>query len=78
MGFWRELSGTERRTFRACFGGWALDGMDFQLYSFVIPAVIAEWRLTKAQAGTKHMYRVIAVNTAGLKSTPSQIARIEP
>ena len=52
MGFWRELSGTERRTFRACFGGWALDGMDFQLYSFVIPAVIAEWRLTKAQAGT--------------------------
>jgi len=37
VSFWREMSKGERATFRACFGGWALDGMDFQLYSFVIP-----------------------------------------
>jgi len=52
MSFWGEMSAKERRTFWACFGGWALDGMDFQFYSFVIPSLIAEWHLTRAQAGT--------------------------
>lgn len=52
MAFWRDLSAKERSTFRACFGGWALDGMDFQFYSFVIPTLIVQWHLTKAQAGT--------------------------
>ena len=51
MSFWREMSKGERATFRACFGGWALDGMDFQIYSFVIPALIAAWGLTRGQAG---------------------------
>jgi MFS family permease len=46
------MSARERRTFWACFGGWALDGMDFQFYSFVIPSLIAGWHLSKAQAGT--------------------------
>src|ERR1700682_4961397 len=46
------MSKTERATFRACFGGWALDGMDFQFYSFVIPTLIASWHLSRAQAGT--------------------------
>jgi len=35
----------------ATFGGWALDGMDVMVYSFVIPALIAAWGITKAQAG---------------------------
>jgi MFS family permease len=52
MSFWRELSKGERATFWACFGGWALDGMDFQFYSFIIPSLIAGWHLTKGQAGT--------------------------
>lgn len=51
MSWWSELTAKERRTFRACFGGWALDGMDFQFYSFVIPTLIAEWHLSKGQAG---------------------------
>ena len=41
----------ERRAFAACFGGWALDAMDVQIYSFVIPALIATWGLTRGQAG---------------------------
>jgi MFS family permease len=49
--WFRELSQKERRTFWACFGGWALDAMDVQLYSFVIPTVIGLWGLTKGQAG---------------------------
>jgi MFS family permease len=35
----------------ACVGGWALDAMDVQLYSFVIPALITTWGITRGQAG---------------------------
>ena len=35
----------------ATFGGWALDGMDVMVYSFVIPSLIAAWGINKAQAG---------------------------
>src|SRR2546423_2658478 len=52
MSFWADMAPRERRTFWGCFGGWALDGMDFQFYGFVIPAVIAEWHLSRTQAGT--------------------------
>jgi MFS family permease len=52
LSWWRELSPAERRTFWACFGGWALDAMDVQFYSFVIPTLIALWHLSKGQAGT--------------------------
>ena len=47
----RELTSTERRVFLACVGGWALDAMSVQLYSFVIPTLIAVWGLTRGQAG---------------------------
>ncbi len=46
-----ELTTAERRVFTACVGGWALDAMNVQLYSFVIPALIAVWGLTRGEAG---------------------------
>jgi MFS family permease len=46
-----QLSSAERRTFIACVGGWALDAMDVQLYSFVIPTLIALWGISRAEAG---------------------------
>ena len=46
-----ELSPPERSTFIATFGGWALDGMDVMVYSFVIPSLIAAWYITRGQAG---------------------------
>ncbi|MGF6736176.1 MFS family permease [Paraburkholderia youngii] len=46
-----QISGNERRTFWACFGGWALDSLDVQMFSLVIPAVIAEWSISRTQAG---------------------------
>ncbi len=46
-----DLTKPERRAFIACVGGWALDAMDVQLYSFVIPTLIAIWGITRAQAG---------------------------
>ena len=52
MKFWfLDLNQRERRTMGACFSGWALDAFDVQIYSFVIPALIATWGMTKAQAG---------------------------
>ncbi|MCW0085007.1 MFS transporter [Burkholderia pseudomallei] len=45
------VSPRERRTFWACFGGWALDALDMQMFSLVIPAIVAEWSLSRTQAG---------------------------
>lgn len=47
----KDISPVERRTFWACFGGWALDALDVQIFSLVIPAIIAEWGIGKTQAG---------------------------
>ncbi|VBL93837.1 major facilitator family transporter [Burkholderia pseudomallei] len=41
------VSPRERRTFWACFGGWALDALDMQMFSLVIPAIVAEWSLSR-------------------------------
>lgn len=49
--WFQEMTPPERRTFWACFAGWGLDAMDVQIYSFVIPTIIALWSLTNAQAG---------------------------
>jgi MFS family permease len=51
LGWYNQLAARERRTFWACFGGWALDAMDANLYSFVIPALIAAWGISRADAG---------------------------
>src|SRR5271165_504252 len=46
-----DLTQQERSTLVATFGGWALDGMDVMVYSFVIPTLIAAWHISKGQAG---------------------------
>ena len=51
-GLWiRQLSGHERSAFVATFGGWMLDGMDVMVYSLVLPTLLAEWHISKGQAG---------------------------
>jgi len=51
FGWISDLAPSERRAFAACAGGWALDAMDVQIYSFVIPTLIATWGITRGQAG---------------------------
>ena len=51
LAWFGELNPKERRTMGACFGGWALDAFDVQMYSFVIPTVIALWGLSRGEAG---------------------------
>src|SRR5260370_8847268 len=50
MSWWSNLSRGERATFFACFGGWALDAFDYQFYTFVIPTLRKEWKISAGQA----------------------------
>ncbi len=41
----------ERRTFWACLSGWSLDSLDVNMFSLVIPALIASWHVNHTEAG---------------------------
>lgn len=47
----RELNSTERKTFVGAFGGWAIDALDFMVFTFVISTLISIWGIDKGQAG---------------------------
>lgn len=49
--WYRNLDGNTRRGLWSSFAGFSLDAMDVQLYAFVMPALLALWGLTHAQAG---------------------------
>jgi MFS family permease len=51
VGFLRDLDGTERRTLWACVVGYALDGLDFTIYSLVLGTVISLWHVNRGPAG---------------------------
>lgn len=42
----------ERRTFWACFSGWALDTFDLQVFNFVMPSLMLALTLSKSDAGS--------------------------
>ena len=49
--FYRDMTAPERRTFWACAGGWALDGMDFMIYPLVVGTIIRLWHVAPGPAG---------------------------
>ncbi len=49
--WYKTGSSRERKTFWACFSGWALDSYDMQMFSFLLPTLIGLWGLTKGEAG---------------------------
>ncbi len=49
--WYRELGASERKTFQACFLGWATDALDTQLFSFLIPTLVAVWAISNSEAG---------------------------
>ena len=51
LAWFSDLSPRERRTMGGCFGGWSLDALDVQIFSFVIPSLLALWKITAGQAG---------------------------
>ncbi|MGE0678923.1 MFS transporter [Pseudolabrys sp.] len=56
----QTLSPAERKTFWASFGGYALDGMDFQLYGFVIPTLLTVWSMSRSEAGVIATVAILA------------------
>ncbi len=50
--WYREINQTERRTFWSCFGGWALDALDVQMFSVALPALMVAFGLANAEAGS--------------------------
>ena len=48
---WAGLPSRERKTFWACFSGWALDGLDFMIYPLVIGSIAAQWQIDRGAAG---------------------------
>ncbi|HXY89353.1 MAG TPA: MFS transporter [Xanthobacteraceae bacterium] len=49
--WYSEMTPVGKRTFWACIGGWIMDAMDVQIYSFVIPTIIAAFAISNADAG---------------------------
>ncbi len=47
----KHTSPAERRTLAATFAGYAVDGFDYMIYTFLIPTLIAAWGMSKAEAG---------------------------
>lgn len=50
-GFYSSMTKPERQTFWACFGGLALDGLDFMIYPLVIGTIISLWHVDLGLAG---------------------------
>src|SRR6478752_5031697 len=51
LNWYKELKATERRTFWSCFGGWSLDALDVQLFTFVLPVLLLALGISEQQAG---------------------------
>jgi MFS family permease len=49
--WYTESSPVEKRTFLACFGGWSVDALSVQVFTLVIPTLLAAWGISKGQAG---------------------------
>ncbi|WFU12199.1 MFS transporter (plasmid) [Rhizobium sp. CB3090] len=51
LSWYGELTPSGKRTFWACFLGYALDAFDVQIYSLAIPAIVASLSLTNTDVG---------------------------
>lgn len=63
--WFRSMSQRERRTFWACFSGWALDAMDVQIYAVVMPTLISVWTLSRSEAGLLATSALITSSVGG-------------
>ena len=68
--WYRNLGVDGRRTFWACFGGFALDALDVQIYSMAIPVLIGVGFIAKSEAG------IIATGTLVLSAVGGWLAGI--
>jgi MFS family permease len=65
LAFYRDMNEPERKTFWACAAGWALDGMDFQIYPLVIGTIIVLWKVDPGLAGLAGTVTLLASAVGG-------------
>ncbi|UNC14849.1 MULTISPECIES: MFS transporter [Acidiphilium] len=63
--FFKEMNPAEWRTFRACAGGWGLDGMDFMIYPLVIGTIMHQWSVAPGPAGLAATLTLLASAVGG-------------
>jgi MFS family permease len=51
IAWYAEMGPAAKRTFWAATGGWILDAMDVQMFSFAIPSLVAAFGISNADAG---------------------------
>jgi MFS family permease len=61
----RDLTSRERKTMLGCWSGWTLDAFDQQLYSYVVPTVIAVWGMSTGAAGMIGTVSVVTSSFGG-------------
>jgi MFS family permease len=66
VSWYKEISPVEKRTFWGCFAGWALDGVDTQMFSLIIPTLLTTWGIGKGQAGLIGGATLVAGAVGGL------------
>jgi hypothetical protein len=74
LAWFSDLSARERRTMGACFGGWSLDAFDVQIFSFVIPSLLALWKISPGEAGELATITCSSRPSAAGSQVPSPIA----
>ncbi len=63
--FFKEMNPAEWRTFRACAGGWGLDGMDFMIYPLAIGTIMHQWSVAPGPAGLAATLTLLASAVGG-------------
>ncbi|WP_040262719.1 MFS transporter [Pseudomonas massiliensis] len=51
LGWYSQLTPTEKRTYWACFGGFTLDSLDSTIYALMMPVLMSVLALSKSDAG---------------------------
>src|ERR1041384_8165635 len=64
--WWRDIRRPEWYALGAGTIGYALDAFDVMLYAFAIPAIIADWHLTRATAGFMISVTLFASSVGGI------------
>ncbi|MBI6567592.1 MFS transporter [Pseudomonas synxantha] len=63
--WYKTGSPRERKTFWACFSGWALDTYDAQMFSFLLPTLMAVWQISKGEAGMLGTAALLSASLGG-------------
>jgi MFS family permease len=63
--WYAEMDAAERKTFWAATGGWILDAMDVQMYSFAIPSLLIAFNIKNADAGLISTFTLLSSSVGG-------------